>query len=180
MLKTKMLNTNLILEKIKIKAGDYIADFGCGQFGYFTFPLAKLVGKNGKVYAIDLSQKNIKTITKEAKTNNLQNIETIWADLEVLEGSKIASDSINTVFLINTLHQAKKPLKMISEAKRMLKKNGTLLIIDWKTSGSAMGPESQNRVDPDFVRKAGEEQGLFPKDSFDAGQDHYGLIFIKP
>ncbi|MFH0840751.1 MAG: class I SAM-dependent methyltransferase [bacterium] len=180
MLKTKMLNTDLVFQKVKIKNGEDVADFGCGQFGYFTFPLSRLVGKNGKVYAIDLLQKNLEAISKEVKKNNIQNIETVWADLEVPEGAKIASESVNTVFLVNTLHQANKPVKMLSEAKRMLKKEGQLLIVDWKSFGSNFGPETNKRVDKDFLIKAGEDQGLFLKDEFDAGPDHYGLLFTKP
>lgn len=175
-----MLNINLILQKVKIKAKDTVADFGCGQFGYFTFPLAKLVGKNGCVYAIDLMQKNLEAINKEANRDNIQNIKTIWADLEVPGGAKINTESVDTVFMINTLHQAQKPLKMLTEAKRMLKKNGVLLIVDWQPSGSTMGPNDNKKIDADFIIKAGDEQGLFFKDKFTAGPDHYGLIFIRP
>ena len=180
MFKTKMLNTALVLEKIKIKQGDYVADFGCGQFGYFTFPLAKLVGKEGKVYALDLLQKNLTAVEKEAKKNNLKNIQVVWADLEAPEGTKIPAESVNSVFLINTLYQAENPLKMLLEAKRILKKDGQLLIIDWQLTGSSLGPETNRRLDKNYLMKMGEEQGFFFQEAFTAGPDHYGLIFLKP
>jgi precorrin-6B methylase 2 len=42
----------VFLEDIGIKKGDVILDFGCGN-GPYTIPAAKVVSKEGKVYAMD-------------------------------------------------------------------------------------------------------------------------------
>jgi tRNA A58 N-methylase Trm61 len=43
-----------ILSEVGVKPGEVVADIGCGA-GFFTLPLAKYVGKSGKVYALDTS-----------------------------------------------------------------------------------------------------------------------------
>src|SRR5437868_1687105 len=43
----------LLLEALKLKPGEVVADVGCGT-GYLTRRLAKAVGATGKVYAVDL------------------------------------------------------------------------------------------------------------------------------
>ena len=45
-----------------LKPGDAAVDIGCGM-GYFTLPLARLVGSSGYVIAVDL-QKHLESILK--------------------------------------------------------------------------------------------------------------------
>ena len=40
------------LNKLNIRGGQKILDYGCG-IGSFTFPAAKLVGREGRIYALD-------------------------------------------------------------------------------------------------------------------------------
>jgi precorrin-6B methylase 2 len=59
--KLKMLNKRAsstesmpdkVIINLDIHKGDIIGDIGTGG-GYFTFEFSKVVGKNGKVYAVD-------------------------------------------------------------------------------------------------------------------------------
>ncbi len=49
----KMMPPDIIMDLMKVKLGMTIADIGCG-IGYFSIPMAKVVGEKGKVYALDL------------------------------------------------------------------------------------------------------------------------------
>ena len=42
-----------ILKEVGIKPGFHVLDYGCGPGGYIV-PLAELVGKSGKIYALDI------------------------------------------------------------------------------------------------------------------------------
>ena len=48
-----------------VKKGQVVADLGCGS-GYYTLPLADLVGPEGKVCAVDLGKKSVRTLEKKA------------------------------------------------------------------------------------------------------------------
>src|SRR5689334_12715207 len=54
-------NPRKMLAALKIKPGDVVADIGAGS-GYHTFRLAKLVGKKGKVYAVDIQSEMLAII----------------------------------------------------------------------------------------------------------------------
>jgi ubiquinone/menaquinone biosynthesis C-methylase UbiE len=57
-----------------VKKGQVVADLGCGP-GYYALPLAEIVGLEGKVYAVDLGKKSIRTLEKKAKKQDYSNIE---------------------------------------------------------------------------------------------------------
>ena len=57
-----------------VKKGQMVADLGCSS-GYYTLPLAELVGPEGKVYAVDLSKKSIRALEKKAEKGGYHNIE---------------------------------------------------------------------------------------------------------
>jgi ubiquinone/menaquinone biosynthesis C-methylase UbiE len=65
-----------ILEKVGVKEGQIILDFGCGS-GNYTIPAAKIIGNKGKIYAIDEDEYKLKDLQEKAKSANLHNIEII-------------------------------------------------------------------------------------------------------
>ncbi len=57
-----------------IKDGQVVVDMGCG-WGFYTFLLADLVGPEGKVYSVELSEKCIQSIQKKANQRGYHHIE---------------------------------------------------------------------------------------------------------
>ena len=65
-----------VLKEIGIKEGQIILDFGCGA-GYYTIPVAKIAGDNGKVYALDKDGNSLDELKNKAKEEKVKNIEII-------------------------------------------------------------------------------------------------------
>lgn len=175
----QLLNQKLIVEKIG--AGDQmkIADFGCGSSGFFIFPLAQLVGREGMVYAIDVKKDALDNIARVARTNNLKQIKTIWSNLEMFNATFIEPESVDIGLLINVLHQSNKRVEIIKEVMRMLKHHGKLLIVDWNSVGCALGPAAEHKVNIELLKSGMRRLGMKLEEEFVAGEYHYGLIFIK-
>ena len=53
-----------ILREIDVKQGDFLIDFGCG-IGYFTIPALDLIGDEGKIIAIDTSERMLDELKKK-------------------------------------------------------------------------------------------------------------------
>jgi ubiquinone/menaquinone biosynthesis C-methylase UbiE len=77
--------------------------------------------------------------------------------------------------LTNLLFQVEDRKKVLKEAKRILKKGGELLIVDWKKD-SKMGPEG--KISSSEVKEIAEEDFEFKKE-INAGDYHYALLFKK-
>ncbi len=104
-----------------IESGCRLLDFGCG-LGFNTIPAAKIVGPEGKVFALDISGQAIEVLKKKAKKNNLENIKIILSDCD----TGLESSSMDVVYLHNTLPLIKNKEDVLDEIHRVLKKEGRL------------------------------------------------------
>ncbi len=174
-----LIDVNHILEKAQIAESMQVADLGCGTLGHFVFPLAKIVGKNGKIYAVDILKIALDTIRRRIKLENFKNIETVWSDLEVFKATKIESSGLDAAMLLNTLYLSHKRAEIIRESVRMLKQGGKLIIVEWQSANIPFGPPMTERVKKDSLIHGAGKLGLKLIDEFIAGQYHYGVIFEK-
>jgi ubiquinone/menaquinone biosynthesis C-methylase UbiE len=177
--KTTLFDIDKIISKVEVGDKHRIAELGCGNFGFFTFPLARLVGKNGTVYAVDVMKNYLNEIELRAKESNLPQITTVWSNLEIFKGTKIEAASLDSAFLVNVLHQSDKRAEIIREALRLLKTNGKLVIVEWNSSESPLGPESSRRLKLEALKTAALKLGFDIKEEFEAGPYHYGLVLVK-
>jgi len=175
----EFLNPQKVLGQLEIKANLKIAHFGCGH-GYFDIPLAKMVGPDGKIYSIDVLKEALEEVKTKAEKEGLVNIETIRGNLEIVGGSKIKDNACDMVLLANILFQSQKKTEVIKEARRALKQEGKLIIIDWQPQGSTLTSGSGWRISPQEARQIAEEQNFAFEKEFETDDYHYGLIFKKP
>jgi len=145
-------NPNQNVAHLGLKEGMIVADFGAGT-GAYSKASSLLVGNTGKVYAIEVQKDLVKKLESELKFWQGSNIECIWGDIEKFGGTKLADRSIDAIIIANVLFQAPDKLGLIDEARRILKKDGKVLLIDWVGSFSGMGPDVAHVVD----KKTAEE-----------------------
>lgn len=174
-----LLASQLILDESGVKEGSFVANLGCGSNGYLVFKLAEIVGKHGAVYAVDIIKTNLETIKRQTKLHNLANIKPIWSDLDIAKATKINNNSLDCTLLINTLHQSKDKKTMLTEAARLLKSGGRLVVIDWKKVAAPLGPQPEHKVDKELVISLAKTNSLSLIKEFLPGNYHYGLTFVK-
>ena len=175
MLEPSFLKPEKVLAELDLKDNMVAADFGCGAGGW-VIPLAKRL-EEGKVYAIDVQEEMLSALKGQADLENVLNIETITFDLENSEGLDLIDDFFDLVLMTNLLFQLENKERVLEEAKRVLKKGGQLLIIDWKKL-TPLGPKD-GKIDPEELKRQLRDLGFDLKKEFEAGDHHYGLIFTK-
>ncbi|MEI6529320.1 MAG: methyltransferase domain-containing protein [Candidatus Falkowbacteria bacterium] len=177
--KTILFDIENILRKITVEEGQKVAELGCGNFGFFVWPLAKLVGRRGQIFAVDILKSTLDEIRRQALKDNLPQVKTVWSNLEIFKATNIETSSLDAALLVNILHQSEKRIEILREAIRLLKRGGKLLIVEWGNTDAPLGPTPEKRVKLESLKAAAPKIGLEINEEFPAGPFHYGLILTK-
>lgn len=177
------------IAQMKIAEGMHVADFGCGV-GFYSLALAQIVGKHGKIYAVDIQPLHLSKLKAEAAHRSLKNIEIIHGDLESPSGSGLLAASADRIIVSNVLFQVDDIFLIAEEVKRVLKPSGLAAVIDWAESSNRIssqanpsvqiGPHKDKIVKHDHVRKVFEATGFELVSRLDSGTHHYGFLFKLP
>lgn len=115
-----------ILRRIGIKNGQTVLDFGCGS-GTYAIPIAKIVGKKGKVYALDKDKNALDNLMKKAKSGRLKNIRRMATSGELQ--ISLPGESVDITLLFDVFHRFYFPQiddrrKLMDEIYRITKTEG--------------------------------------------------------
>jgi len=114
-----------ILKEVGIKLGDHVLDYGCGP-GSYVIPISELVGKDGRVYGLDIHPLAIQRVQRIASAKQLTNVETICADCR----TGLLDNSLDAVLLYDVFHKLSEPDAVLEELHRVLNTNGVISFSD--------------------------------------------------
>ena len=86
-----------VLEALGLKKGQVIADIGSGG-GYFSFRFCEMVGRGGKVYAVDTNDGFLKYIQTQAEKKGVDNLVTVPVTEDRIDLPKDGLDLIQKSF----------------------------------------------------------------------------------
>ncbi len=111
--------------------GMKVLDIGCAM-GFFSLPLAELVGSNGKVICLDVQQKMISSLEKRVRKAGLSDrIETRLCDHDSL-GLDDLKEEIDFALASAVIHEAPDASGFFSETYETIKPNGRFLVVEPK------------------------------------------------
>ena len=159
-----------ILEALAISNGSRVADIGAGE-GFFTARLARKVGTEGRIFAIDIDEKyaipKLKELVQKESLENVAVIQSVPAD------PKLSTASIDAALMVNVYHEVEPFREMLGHVLDALKPGGRSVIVDnmpHKTKSRPRADQTKNHVlspdlaEPEF-RAAGFEV-MSRKDDF--------------
>ncbi|EHQ89651.1 class I SAM-dependent methyltransferase [Desulfosporosinus youngiae] len=117
--------------KNHVNKGMFVLDIGCGM-GYFSLPMAKLVGDKGSVLAIDLQERMLTALNRRARKANLtNNLETRLCSNNSLNLDDVAG-KIDFALAFAMVHEVPDKDRLLIELHKALKSGGKLLIAEPK------------------------------------------------
>jgi len=90
------------LSNLGIGVGQTVLDFGCGE-GHYAIPASKLVGKDGKVYALDKDADVLERLKQRTEQIGIENIELINEYIQI----PLKDNSVDVVLCYDVIHYMK-------------------------------------------------------------------------
>jgi len=119
-----------MIERSGIKQGMTVVDLGCGS-GAFTPFVARAVGEQGKVYAVDIQPAMLQQLERKlakAENQDIKNIELKQASAYELP---FEENSIDLVYMVTVLQEIPDRGKALREIRRVLKPSGILAVTEF-------------------------------------------------
>ena len=160
------------VQNLGVQQGMNVADFGSGA-GHFVLALATEVGRQGRVYAVDVRRDMLEIIEGHIRMNGIFQVVAVCADLEQENGSTLEPGSLDYVLCSNILHQVQHPENVIQEVSRVLKKDGKMVILEWE-AGSFLSPKTL--FTKERAEKLSKKHHFQNCSTIEAGDHHYGLV----
>lgn len=123
-------NPYKLLKAAGLKSGQKVLEVGCGP-GFFTIPAAKIVGKEGLIYAVDIHPLAIARVKGKIEREGIENVKPVLGNAS---NTGVPDQSVDLAFLFGLRYIAGGLEGVISEMHRILKP-GAVLSFE-KTGGS--------------------------------------------
>jgi len=166
---------NKLLDALKLKPGDVVADIGAGS-GYFTFRIAERVGPKGKVLAVDIQPEMLTIIRQKIKARKLSNIEPI---LGTDTDPKLPAGHVDLILMVDVYHEFSNPWEMTRALIRSLKSDSRLVFVEYRLEDPNVPIKLVHKMAEKQVRKEMEPQPVRWVETLDILPSQHVIIFKK-
>jgi ubiquinone/menaquinone biosynthesis C-methylase UbiE len=118
----------MLLTALGLKPGQVVCDMGCGN-GFYTLQLAKLVGDQGRVLAVDIQSEMLHLLSERAKEANIANIELIQG---TQVDPKLPAGGVDLILLVDVYHEFSHPDQMLTAMRAALKPKGRIALAEFR------------------------------------------------
>jgi len=164
-----------VIATLGLKPGERVADLGAGP-GYFTLRLARAVGPSGKVFAVDISREMLDYLEKQARAQQLINIQPVLA---MPHDPKLPAASVDLIFICDTLHHISERSTYFPMLVRALKPGGRLVNIDFHKRPLPVGPPVEMKIPRGEMIREAEAAGFHLAHKYEFLKYQYFVVFTR-
>jgi len=127
-------NPRKILDRF-VKSGDTALDIGCGP-GFFTIPMAEMVGEKGLVIAADINQGMLDRVKRRAEAAGVS----ARIRLQLCESNRLGiGQQADFALAFWMAHEVRDLDRFFAEIRTLLKPGGAFLLVEPKIHVTARG-----------------------------------------
>jgi len=115
-----------ILAAMAVADDAVVADVGAGD-GFLTTRLARAVGPDGRVFAVDITDRAVERLRARVRDDGLTNVTVVKGDAD---DPHLAAASLDAAVIINAYHEMVDHQAMLRKLREALKRTGRLVIIE--------------------------------------------------
>jgi len=169
----RVLKVNEVIERLKLKPGDIVADIGSGS-GSFSIPMAKAIAPNGILYAVDIDQKMLDYVAERAKKEGVTNLKTVLGEYD---DPKLPVKDVDVAFFHRVLHMIEHRQTYLNSTAKYVKPDGRIVVIDKNPEDS---PDSWMWLRQSDVDTWMAALSFYPAEKFAVFDDRYFVSYQRP
>ena len=131
-----------LLDALQIAPRMTVADVGAG-IGYFSWRIAKRVGPEGQVLAVDVQPEMLERLGAELRKRDIKNVQPI---LGTPVDPNLPAQSVDLALLVDVYHEFEHPEAMVSRIRDSLKENGRMVLVEYRGEDPAVPIKPEHKM----------------------------------
>jgi ubiquinone/menaquinone biosynthesis C-methylase UbiE len=175
-----LIDTAKFFRELDLKQEITFLDVASG-WGAYSLAAADIIGRDGRIYAVDLWEEGISSLRKEADAKGIQNLQAFVSN--AAENIPVEDGCVDVCLMATVLHDFvadKVEQQVMKEVLRVMKSEGTLAIVEFYKKEGPPGPPERVRLSPEDVDKILSVYGYNKNRYTEIGPDNYLQIYTGP
>ncbi len=171
-----MQHPDEIMQRLAIRPGEVVADVGAGS-GYFTVPVARAVGADGRVIATDIRQEMLDYVANRLTEEGISNVELVKVEPD---DPGLPAGGVDLVLMVDVMHYVKDRVPYGRKLRSALSPDGRLVVIDFRYDPDAVrefAPPPEQQVPRETLDREMAEAGLVVAASYDFLPEQYFVVY---
>lgn len=166
---------SLMLTNLGLKTGMTVCDMGCGN-GFYALQMGKLIGPNGRVYAVDIQPEMLKLLNERADEEEVSNITPVMG---TVSDPRLPKGKLDLILCVDVYHEFSHPEQMLSAMREALSPTGLVVLVEFRGEDDNVPIKPEHKMTRAQVLKELEPNGLELAKEFDKLPWQHMLFFRK-
>ena len=141
--------TDLLIEALKFREGEVVADIGCGS-GFISRKIAAKIGASGVIYGVEIQQEMLDLLMKRMA---MFRIGTVRPVLGTITDPKLPPAACDTMILVDVYHEFDFPYEMIENMIAGLKPGGRFVFVEYRKEDPQVPIKEVHKMSEAQVKK---------------------------
>lgn len=149
-------STSETFQQLNLTEGMTVCDLGCGN-GYWTVPMARAVGRDGRVLAVDIQREMLQKLREQMGRLKINHVEPV---LGRIDDPKLPAGEVDLLLMVDVYHEFSHPESMLWGIRQSLRPTGVVALLEYREEDPAVPIKPLHKMSKSQIMKEYERNGF--------------------
>lgn len=166
---------DLLLAELNLRPGMVVADIGAGS-GYHSRRMAEVVGKTGKVYAVDVQPQMVQMLSNLSREDRYANIKPI---LSTADDVKLPQASVDLAIMVDVYHELEFPFEVMRSIIKSLKPGGRVAFVEYRAEDGNVPIKALHKMSEAQIKREADAHAQLEWERTSAALPWQHVVFFR-